>query len=386
MTLPQSIATAKIEPHILNNEYTEIETKAKLVPCTSLKQCAERILQNKLVSFPTETVYGLGANGLSPTAIEKIYIAKGRPKTSPLILHVLSIDDALKLWNITNDEERHVLVGLCRAFFPGPLTLISKANDSVPDVVTANTGFVAVRSPSHPIARELLSYSEGIPIAAPSANKFGHVSPTKAQHVYNDLYNEDVWIINEDNEQQKIGVESTVAKVDADNHVISILRHGVVSSYDIYKCLENLNLDNVYTIQNMVQSHSKEKNHVSPGQTTRHYTPNIPCYMLSSTPILTNSQIEILNQCIIIDYNQALIKYKDHVLYYKDLSSDGNSQDATSELFDTLRWAESVDQSVQRIYVPDILVGEDMDKDSLTLALKDRLTRAASGCVVSKIE
>ena len=141
------------------------------------------------------------------------------------------MSDALKLWNITSPAQNDLLVGLCNSFFPGPLTIMSKANLTiVPDAVTANAGCVAVRSPNHPIARQLLLHGNGMHIAAPSDNRFGHFSPTKAIHVCNDLKYEDVWIIDENYNPDRIGVESTVAKVDFDNNSVSALRHGAISN------------------------------------------------------------------------------------------------------------------------------------------------------------
>jgi len=372
------------------------KSSAIVVPCTisSLTSCATRLLAGDLVSFPTETVYGLGANGINPSAIQKIYKAKRRPKTCPLILHVYSPKDALVLWDTSSDTDlEKVLHTLSYNFFPGPLTLVAKANSSlVPDIVTASTGFVAVRSPSHSIARKLLSLSK-IPIAAPSANLFGHVSPTKSSHVLRDLCEEDVWIVDsEDGESCSVGVESTVAKVDGESKTVSILRHGAVSIGDLKRCLEKNGLENVFQLNVQVRTTNENISNVSPGQSIRHYSPNVKSFLLSidrfnqlkqeATPCLNSREEDILKSSVVVDFAGQLRSLETKSLSYKDLSLSGDSKEAASKLFETLHWAEEV-EGVKRIFFPEI-TGKN-DYDSLLLALKDRLTRAASGLIVDVI-
>ena len=137
--------------------------------------------------MPTETVYGLGANALDAEACKSIFTTKGRPLTDPLIVHVHSIEQALDLADASEDVMMLFKV-LAARFWPGPLTMVVKANlQKVPMMITADTGYVGLRMPNNEIALALLKES-GVPIAAPSANKFGHVSPSKAEHVYNDFY------------------------------------------------------------------------------------------------------------------------------------------------------------------------------------------------------
>ena len=179
----------------------------KLVPSTpqSLEQCGERLRAGDLVSFPTETVYGLGCHALDQTAVQKVFDAKERPLSNSLIVHMTEVKDALELWDassfMSDDAERNImeqqkvekraLKSLKETFFPGPLTLVAHAHPSIPQILMANTGYVACRSPSHPIARALIVAAK-VPIAAPSANKFGHVSPTMACHGMDDFGMEDV--------------------------------------------------------------------------------------------------------------------------------------------------------------------------------------------------
>ena len=170
------------------------------------------IQAGKLVAFPTETVYGLGANALNAEACLDIFRSKGRPLTDPLIVHVHSLEHALTLLDQSCPEIVELFKKLAIEYWPGPLTMVVKANlDLIPSMITAETGFVGLRMPNHPIALELIKES-GLPIAAPSANKFGHVSPTKAEHVYKDFHQDsEVYII--DGISCSFGIESTVMKI-----------------------------------------------------------------------------------------------------------------------------------------------------------------------------
>ena len=429
---------------------------AKLIPSSaeSLTKAGERIRAGDLVSFPTETVYGLGCHALDPIAVKKVFQAKERPLTDPLIVHVNDASSALNLWDasssnsstsINSSLEKQTLEALASNFWPGPLTIVARASPKVPSIIMANTGFVACRSPSHSIARLLIEKSQ-VPIAAPSANKFGHVSPTKAMHVFDDLGMEDVWIVDPDylengdnsndadvdtntkiNENKdvngvvcNVGVESTVAKVEllsspSDNlssivGVISVLRHGAVSSHDIAKCLQKVGLDKYFQVKSKQQATGENVNHVAPGQTIRHYSPNVQSYMISqqtysnaaadvngnvnsndNSSILSQEEINNLRNGVIIDFGGRLNYLKYIALAYRDLSPNGDSSIAAANVFDTLRWSETVD-GAQRVYFPEIVavdnvehgnVNGDVTNDALILAVKDRLTRAASGVVVT---
>jgi tRNA threonylcarbamoyl adenosine modification protein (Sua5/YciO/YrdC/YwlC family) len=145
----------------------------------SLRTAGEMLRAGKLVAFPTETVYGLGANALDEEAVLDIFRVKGRPLTDPLIVHIPTPDAAAALFE-TDDETAAVVAILAAAFWPGPLTLVARAASSLPLCVSAGTGFVGVRCPDHAVARALLAEA-AVPVAAPSANRFGHVSPTSAQ-------------------------------------------------------------------------------------------------------------------------------------------------------------------------------------------------------------
>lgn len=187
----------------------------KIVPycAENVKLCADLLRQGKLVGMPTETVYGLGANALDADACRSIFTTKGRPLTDPLIVHVHSFEQAMSLTDKSCSEaSMQLFKALTTKFWPGPLTVIVKANlEKIPMLITADTGLVGLRMPSNEIALELLRAAE-VPVAAPSANKFGHVSPTKAEHVYNDFHlDSEVTIL--DGGQCNFGIESTVLKI-----------------------------------------------------------------------------------------------------------------------------------------------------------------------------
>lgn len=166
--------------------------------------------------MPTETVYGLGANAFDADACMSIFTAKGRPLTDPLIVHVYSVDQALTLIDQKQENAEMVLAifqELAKTYWPGPLTIVVKANlELIPSLITAETGYVGIRMPNSPIALELLK-AANVPVAAPSANKFGHVSPSKAQHVYDDFHKDsEVTIL--DGGSCSFGIESTVMKIE----------------------------------------------------------------------------------------------------------------------------------------------------------------------------
>lgn len=212
-------------------------------PTTEGIEYAAKLLQNgQLVSFPTETVYGLGANALDEQAVKSIFIAKSRPLTDPLIVHVPDVTKALEIIDVS-PEELNLFIGIGKKFWPGPLTMIVKAASCIPLCVTAGTGYVGIRIPSHPLALKLL-HASNIPIAAPSANRFGHVSPTRAEHVLADLESSGVKVLDGEDENNSVcaceyGVESTVLKIDSAGKALRILRHGAVKhlSHERYSYL-----------------------------------------------------------------------------------------------------------------------------------------------------
>mmetsp|Transcript_14172 Transcript_14172/g.43427 ORF Transcript_14172/g.43427 Transcript_14172/m.43427 type:complete len:525 (-) Transcript_14172:680-2254(-) len=192
-------------------------------------QAASLLAAGELVAFPTETVYGLGANARNATALARIFEVKGRPRTDPLIVHVSSATDAESLFAMQSPDSRRLFLALTTDFWPGPLTIVAPMAPDLPSLLSAGTGAVGVRCPSHVRARQLIAAS-GVPIAAPSANRFGHVSPTKPEHVMSDLGESRVFVLrDEPGASCEIGIESTVLKIDEENRQLVLLRRGGVS-------------------------------------------------------------------------------------------------------------------------------------------------------------
>jgi L-threonylcarbamoyladenylate synthase len=217
-----------------------------------VQRAAELLRAGRLVAFPTETVYGLGANALDETAVRRIFEAKGRPHSSPLIVHVASIAMAQELALIWPSQAEH----LVRRFWPGPLTLILPKRPHFPDLVTAGLPSVGLRIPAHPLAQALLEAAR-IPIAAPSANRFTELSPTTAEHVRQSLGSRVDMIL--DGGPCTVGIESTVLSLVA--AVPRILRPGMISQTQI---------------EEIIGSVETGAGVESPGQHPRHYSPRTP--------------------------------------------------------------------------------------------------------------
>lgn len=167
----------KIDNNLIEKDYIELLKEEPAV-----EEAAELLKKGELVAFPTETVYGLGADALNPEAVKKIFLAKGRPQDNPLIVHIAELKQMEELMEGDLSINGRKLID---AFWPGPLTLIVKKRDIIPDITTAGLDSVAVRMPAHPLARAIIERA-GLPVAAPSANVSGRPSPTRAAHVYND--------------------------------------------------------------------------------------------------------------------------------------------------------------------------------------------------------
>uniref|UniRef100_A0A7S1Z841 Threonylcarbamoyl-AMP synthase n=1 Tax=Trieres chinensis TaxID=1514140 RepID=A0A7S1Z841_TRICV len=394
---------------------------------SSLSSCGARLRSGLLVSFPTETVYGLGCHALDPDAVRLVFEAKERPLSDPLIVHVTEKEDALRLWSASSSSslesesvEALALRALSSTFWPGPLTVVAVAHPSVPPIVTASTGYVACRSPSHPVARSVIREA-GVPIAAPSANKFGHVSPTRADHVLDDLGGEDVWVIDPGMTEQDgdgsavngqaaadirgvcdVGVESTVAKVEmtsATRGAVTVLRHGAVSALDIRRALTAAGLGDEFEVTSLVRATADHVPNVAPGQTIRHYSPRVRSYAISAgrygrwtqtngdgASDLTEEETDLLRRAAVVDFGGRLSALAKDALAYRDLSVQGSSKEAASAVFEALRWAEDVG-GAERVYFPEIPKsgegeGDEKDDDALSDAVRDRLTRAASGEIV----
>jgi L-threonylcarbamoyladenylate synthase len=242
---------------------------ARIVPATEewIDVAAEVINSGGLVAFPTETVYGLGANAHNSGAVAKIFDAKGRPSTNPIIVHVGSVDQLRDLCETVPDAAYK----LAKRFWPGPMTLVLPKSETVPGIVTAGGSTVGVRVPNHPVALALIK-AAGVPIAAPSANRSEEVSPTTAQHVADSLGDAIDLIL--DGGPCEVGIESTVLDLSSD--APKILRPGSITAAQIEAVLgvpvHLKNPDNNTEIS------------LSPGRMPRHYAPKKPMTLFSWTP------------------------------------------------------------------------------------------------------
>jgi L-threonylcarbamoyladenylate synthase len=220
-----------------------------------IEEAARLIREGRLVVFPTETVYGLGANALDAAAVRRIFEAKRRPSTSPLIVHVDSVEMARSLsaeWPPTAET-------LTRAFWPGPLTIVVRKRPQIPDIVTAGLNTVGLRMPSHPLALKLLR-AAGVPVAAPSANRFTELSPTTADHVRESLGDAVDCVL--DGGPTTVGIESTVVSLVG---LPVLLRPGMIAREDIEARIGPIGLPGPV-----------EGAHPAPGMHPRHYSPRTP--------------------------------------------------------------------------------------------------------------
>lgn len=241
-----------------------------------LSEAAELLRHNEVVAFPTETVYGLGGNALSDEAVERIFIAKGRPADNPLIVHIADREQLSQLVSEVPETARKLM----DAFWPGPLTLVLPKGQAVSDKVTAGLSTVAVRMPDHPVAIALIRKA-GLPVAAPSANRSGRPSPTAAEHVEQDLCGRISGIV--DGGETGIGVESTV--VDCSRPDITILRPGGVTRAEIEAVVEVAAFDGQ-------AADSVDYSPKSPGMKYRHYAPNARLTLVDGSRAFLQSLVD----------------------------------------------------------------------------------------------
>lgn len=322
-----------------------------------LIEASEVINNGGLVLFPTETVYGIGANGFSDEAVSKIFKAKGRPQDNPLILHISNME---MLDNIAKDIT-DIEYKLMKNFWPGPFTIILNKKDIVPQVVTAGLDTVAVRMPSNNIAKYLIEYA-GVPIAAPSANVSGKPSGTNINDIFEELKDKVDYII--DGGDSDIGLESTVVKViDGKPH---ILRPGKITK----EMIEYVVNDTI--IDSHVMGKIKENEIVmSPGMKHRHYAPTTKCILVYSKD---NEKLVQKIEELSSKYTNPLImsttenKDKYDVNNIIDIGSKNNLDEISKNIFTDLRRADTYDA--------DIIIIEGVSTEGLGLAIMNRLIRA----------
>jgi len=311
-----------------------------------LTRAAELLRSGEIVALPTETVYGLAADALNEAAVHKVFEAKGRPFLDPLIVHVPDLD---ALAGVAVPDAR---LSELAAFWPGPLTVILPRRECVPDLVTAGKSTVAVRIPAHPLFREVLRLS-GRPLAAPSANPFGYVSPTTADHVRDSLGGRCPWIV--DGGPCAHGVESSIVDLTQPDRV-RLLRPGPISLERLQAALGLIDVVTHATSQDAAQD--------APGMLERHYSPNIPVLLFErGAPIPTLPP----GAALVLQARRDKLPPRTRDYY---LSERGDAEEAAHALFALLRRIDREHHS--------IIVAELAAPAGIGAALNDRLRRAAA--------
>ncbi len=303
----------------------------------NIRRAAEIIKKGGLVAFPTETVYGLGASAFNPKAVARIFEVKRRPMTDPVIVHICEFKELEKLCSKIDERVKK----LAKAFWPGPLTVVLPKSKNVPDIVTAGLDTVAVRMPSHWVARKLIKLAG--PIAAPSANMFSKVSPTRAEHVEEQLGDKIDLIL--DGGKCEVGVESTIIDLSEERPVI--LRPGGVSVEDIRRVIGDVDVKTV------------SERPKAPGQMKKHYSPNTPLKIVYGE-IKPPKGLKA-----------GLLAFKDPKPGFAKvevLSPSGDLREAAANLYDALHRLDKAGL--------DVIVVEAVPEKGLGRAIMDRLRKA----------
>ncbi len=322
----------------------------------NIAKCAELIRKGETVAFPTETVYGLGASALSSRAAEKIFAAKGRPATNPLIIHVA---DKAQIEAVaeTDDKSRRLI----DALMPGPLTLVLPKKSVVPDIVTAGFDTVAVRMPDHPVALALIREA-GVPVCAPSANTSSRPSPTMAQHVYDDLCGRVPVIL--DGGKCPLGLESTI--INMTESVPRIMRAGSVDSSDIERVIGSVNKESV-----MIDSLADIK-------TPAHFVPKAELTFSAFYENMCSVIIGYYDTVALLRGRRPVILCTaEHAAEYggREISVVGESvSDYASCLFEKIREAEKNNY--------DLIIAEGVPLGGIGTTLMSRLMKLSNGNVI----
>jgi L-threonylcarbamoyladenylate synthase len=310
---------------------------------TDIEKVVDALNKSEAVAIPTETVYGLAANAFDESAIKKVYEIKGRPFYNPLIVHIKS----LEYLDVVAKDIPDIAIVLAEKFWPGPLTLLLNKTDLIPDIVTAGNSMVAVRIPNHKIALELLREID-FPLAAPSANPFGSISPTNANHVQN--YFKNNLLVLEGGECQR-GVESTI--IGFKNNQAVLYRHGSIPLEEIVKITGNL----IFAI-------NADKSPTAPGTLSKHYAPKTEIY-------LTNKVAELIK--IFPNKKIGLLLFKQRISdprisFNVILSETGSLDESARNLYAALH-----DLDTRGL---DIIIAEKFPDEGLGKTINDRLNRA----------
>ena len=320
----------------------------------------KEIENDNLVIFPTETVYGLGANALSSRGVEKIFDVKIRARNNPLIVHLKSTSEIEKYANIENDVERKLI----DTFMPGPITIILKKKDCIPDCVTAGLDTVGIRVPENVIANRFLEIVE-VPIAAPSANISSRPSGTKVNDIKDEFEGHVNYII--DGGESQIGLESTVVKVI--DSIPTILRPGYVTR----EMIENV-VGVCDVSKHVLQSVEKTEKVESPGMMYKHYAPNTKCLLVYSPDTNTLRELvqdNMVDKTIILGSD----KLKD-VKCFKFINYGNTLESISHNIFSRLRECDK--------YHADLIIIEGVKKEGLGLAIMNRLIRTSEFNYIEK--
>ncbi len=332
-----------------------------------LSFAADIIRRGGTVCFPTETVYGLGANALDEKAVSDIFKAKGRPQDNPLIIHLDSIEKADTYCKAAENPYLEKI----SCFFPGPITAVLEKRDIIPDIVTAKLKSVGVRIPCHPVAKAFLSLC-GVPVAAPSANLSGRPSPTSARHVKEDLFGKVDVIISAGHSQ--VGLESTIISLVKDPPML--LRPGGISYEDLCEHLGEV------AVSDAVLSEMKPGDTASaPGMKYKHYAPKTPVFLISGK---SDAAIKFLNErgaaenCAVLAFSEELHAISDKNLF--DIGAYSNPSEHAHRIFSLLRKTDEI-PGLEKVYVriPD-------DKSGLNLAVFNRLLKASAYHIIDLSE
>jgi L-threonylcarbamoyladenylate synthase len=309
---------------------------------TEIEKARALLLQNEVVAIPTETVYGLAGNALNEIAVSKIFEAKNRPHFDPLIVHVGKISDV----ELYVEEIPRLAADLMENYWPGALTLLLPKKSCIPDLTTSGLKEVGIRMPQHPLTLELLN-SLPFPLAAPSANPFGYISPTSAEHVNQQLGNKIPYILNGGN--CTLGIESTVLRVQYNE--IEVLRLGGISIESLHRFSPNIH----------IQEHSTSSP-ASPGMLTSHYAPRKPIYVGNIRELMHSFSSQKI----------GVLSFKEdfQVSAQRILSRSGNFAEAASNFFAFMRELDSLDI--------DVILAEFLPDENLGRAINDKLKRASA--------
>lgn len=345
--LPKSEAWLLEDAGVKNREYLAVfKGTMQTVIGTDTTLAAEILGNGGLVAIPTETVYGLAANALNAEAVIGIYEAKGRPRFNPLILHVAGFERFERYVDEVPEACRH----LAERFAPGPLTFLLPRKDIVPDLVTAGNPRVAIRIPAHPLALELLEKID-FPLAAPSANPSGYVSPVTAQHVMQGLGGRIPYIL--DGGPCRVGLESTI--VGFENDRIVLHRHGAVSVEDLESAT------GVPVVEVGQTGHTQ-----TPGMQKSHYAPHVPLVVGDIDRLIEANAGKRIS---VICYTRA-VPVGGPVIWSHTLSPSGELHEAARNLFRILREVDAEN--------PDLVIAEKVPEEGIGRAVNDRLERARS--------